>query len=102
MIKYKYLTLTRAEKKAAKKEFWQTERGKDLKIRTNRLLIYSVLLLGFGIWILVDAIIKNDSIAKYIYSAIIIIFALVFIIGRYIVTLKQVNNYIVKNPKKKR
>lgn len=101
MIKYKYLTLTRAEKKAAKKEFWQTDHGKDLKIRTNRLLVYSILLLGFGIWLLIDATIKGDSIAKYIYGSVIIIFAFVFLIGRYIVTVKQVNNYIVKKPKKK-
>lgn len=92
----KYQRLSKEEKKKAKNDFFQTERGKVLKIRFNRLIIYGIALIAFGIFLLVEAITKKDSYAEYIYSTIVIIFGISFLIGRFIVMRKQVNDYIVK------
>ncbi len=101
MVKYKYQRLTKEEKKEEKLKFYATERGKDLKNRFFRILVYSIMLILFGIVLLAEAITKNDSIAQYIYSVILIIFGIGFIIGRYIIMIRQVNDFIVKKPKKK-
>lgn len=96
MKKYKYQRLSREEKKNAKKEFFATNTGMALKTRFNRIMFYSIVLIAFGIWLLIEAYLKNDSVAQYIYSIILIVCGILFFIGRYIIMLKQVNNYIVK------
>lgn len=102
MIKYKYQRLNKEEKKEIKNEFFATERGVELKQRFNRILIYSFALILFGAILLTEAIIKKDSIAEYIYSTLLIIFGIVFIIVRYNIMRRQVNTYLVTKDNKKK
>ena len=96
MKKYKYQRLTKEEKKQAKNEFYQTEQGIDLKKRFNRILIYSIILILFGIYLLVEAYIKKDSYAQFVYGSIIILFGIAFLVSRTYVMMKKVNEYITK------
>lgn len=98
-MNYKYDRLTKEEKRKAKEEFFNTERGKSLKIRFNRIFIYGIILFVFGIILLVEAIIKKDSVAQIIYGSILILFGISFIIGRFIILRKQVNDFITKKKK---
>lgn len=100
MKKYKYQRLTKSEKKAAKKAFYETNMGKELKSRFKRIMVYSIILIIFGIWLLIEAYMKKDSVAQYIYSIILIISGIIFIIARYLILRKKVNDYITKTPKK--
>lgn len=84
-----------------KKEFFETENGKNLKVRFNRILIYSIILLICGLAFLVEAIIKHESITNYIYSALLIITGFVFIIARLKVINKQVVQYGLTKKEKK-
>lgn len=100
MKKYKYQRLTKDEKKAAKKAFYETSMGKELKFRFKRIMVYSIILIIFGIWLLIEAYMKKDSVAQYIYSIILIISGIIFIIARYFILRKKVNDYITKTQKK--
>lgn len=96
MKKYKYQRLTKEEKKQAKNDFYQTEQGIELKKRFNRILIYSIILILFGMYLLIEAYIKKDSYAQYVYGSVIILFGIAFLVSRTYVMMKKVNEYITK------
>ena len=96
MKKYKYQRLSKDEKKEAKNNFYQTEQGIELKKIFNRILIYSIILILFGIYLLVEAYIKKDSYAQYVYGSILILFGIGFLISRGHVMMKKVNEFITK------
>lgn len=98
-MKNKYQRADKKEKKEARQKFFSTEFGKELKKRLDRLVIYSVLLFGFTIYIIIDNFLKDNSIINYITASFLIIFILIFLIGRHYVIVKNVNNYMVKKNK---
>ena len=104
MKKYKYQKLTKEEKKEAKTKLYETEQGKILKQRFKRIFIYSIILILFGIYMLVEAYTKKNSYAQYIYGIVLIIFGIVFLISRSYVMMRKVNDYITspKNTTKKK
>ena len=100
MKKYKYQRLSKEERKEAKLEFYQTEQGIELKSRFKRILIYSIALILFGIYLIVEAFIKKDSIAQYVYGGIVTLFGIDFLVSRSYVIMKKVNEFIITKPKK--
>lgn len=104
MKKYKYQRLTKEEKKEAKTKFYETEQGKLLKQRFKRILIYSIILILFGIYMLIEAYTKKNSYAQYAYGTILIIFGIGFLISKSYVMMRKVNKYITspKNTTKKK
>lgn len=96
MIKTKYQSLNRQERKDAREKFYETDFGKTLKPRFTRLLVVSVLLFIYAIVLFVEALIKHGSIWGYVSSIIIFIFAIVFLIGRQKIISQKVNNYLIK------
>lgn len=101
MKKYKYQRLTKEEKKDAKEKFYQTELGINLKQRFKRILIYSIALIIFGIFLIINTYIKKDSNINYIYASLLIIFGIFFLIARSYVIMIKVNDFITKKPPKK-
>ena len=96
MKKYNYQTLTKEEKQKAKNDFYQTDNGKNLKKRFDRLFLYSILLTMFAIYIVISAIINDDEFYNYIYGISLFVMAIIFLIGRYKIYLENINNFIVK------
>lgn len=99
MKKYKYQTLSKEEKKKVTDKYFNTNEGLELKKRLNRVLIYSIILFLFGLYLLIEEIIKNDSIAQYIYSSILMIISIVFLLFRRKLILEHVNDYLVTKKK---
>ena len=97
--KYKYQRLTKEEKHKAKQEFYQTNQGIDLKKRFQRVLIYSIILILFGVYLLIEAIMKKNSYAQIIYGSLLIIFGIIFLFARAYITMKKTNDFLTK-PKK--
>ena len=89
--------------KESKSKFYETEQGKLLKQRFKRILIYSIILILFGIYMLIEAYTKKNSYAQYVYGTILIIFGIGFLISRSYVLMRKVNEYITapKNTTKK-
>ena len=101
MEKNKYQRATKEEKQKARNDFFNTDFGRDLKKRLNRLVIYSILLIGFAIYFIIDNIINDNTVTNYILAAFFIIFAIIFLIGRHYVIIKNANDYMIKNKNKK-
>lgn len=99
MIKNKYQRLNKKERKEAREKFYATEFGQEQKARFNRILLVSVLLFIYGIYLLIETIIKANSIWGYVSATTMFIFALVFAIGRHKVIIKNVNDYLIKKKK---
>ena len=96
MIKTKYQQLSKKEKKIVREKFYETDFGKSLKPRFTRLLIISILLFIYSFILILEALIKHNSIWSYVSSFIILIFALVFFFGRREIINQKVNNYLIK------
>lgn len=101
MEKNKYQRATKEEKQKARNAFFNTDFGRDLKKRLNRLVIYSILLIGFAIYFIIDNIINDNTVTNYILAGFFIIFAIIFLIGRHYVIIKNANDYMIKNKNKK-
>ncbi len=102
MKKYKYQRLSKKEAKEVKEAFYKTNQGIDLKKRFNRILIYSILLLLFGMYLIVDAIINNEATIEYVYAGLLILFSIIFLISRNYLVMIKVNDYLTKNTTKKK
>ncbi len=100
MKKYKYQRLNKDEKKDAKIKFYQTKQGMFLKKKFNRILVYSIILILFGIYLLIDTFINSKTYNQYIYGAIIIIFGISFLVLRCYIQMRKINEFITKKPKK--
>lgn len=99
MEKNKYQRASKNTKKEVAKEFFNTEYGHSLKVRLNRLLIYSILLFGFFIYFLIDGI-MNNNVLRIVLGVIFCLFAILFLGGRYYAKVKNCNTYMINNPKK--
>lgn len=95
MLRLKYYSLNKNEKISLKNEFYNTEFGKSINYRLNRLLIIGILGLIFSIYLFISYNNKWD-----IVSAIILVIAsLLFIIGSLRLRIKKLNNYLVTKKK---
>lgn len=95
MLRLKYYSLTKEEKVNLKKEFYQTEFGKSIKLRLNRLLLIGITGILFSTYLFFFHANKWD-----IVSGIILLLAsIVFIIGSFKVRIDKLNNFLIKKKK---
>lgn len=101
MEKNKYQRATKSEKQKAREEFFKTPFGIEQKKRLNRLIIYSILLIACAIYFIIDNILNDNYITTYILSGIFVVVSTIFLYGRHYVIVKDVNNFMIKNPRRK-
>ena len=97
MYRLKIYSLSKDERNKLKEEFYKTDIGKDLKLRLTRLLIIGILGILFSIYLFVS----NTSIFDIITGIILVIASLVFIIASFRLRITKLNDYLIKNKKKK-
>ena len=97
MYRLKIYSLSKEERNKLKEEFYNTDVGKDLKLRLTRLLIIGILGILFSIYMFIS----NTSIFDIITGVILVIASLVFIIASFRLRVTKLNDYLVKNKKKK-
>ena len=97
MVKTKFMSMSCEERKKAKERYFATDEGRALKTRVNRLMVYSILLVAFGIYVIIDSIKNNDTHLQLMYGIGLIIVAALFFIGRYFVTAKKVNDFLIED-----
>lgn len=95
MYRLKYYSLTKNEKINLKNEFYQTEFGKSINKRLNRLFIIGVISLIFSIVLFIT----NTTIWDITTGILLLIAALIFIIGSFKVRITKLNNFLVKKKK---
>jgi len=95
MLRLKYYSLSKEEKKKLKKDFYNTEFGNNIKNRLNRLLIIGIIGIIFSTYLFINPANKWD-----IVSGIILLFAsTIFIGGSIKVRIDKLNNFLVKQKK---
>ncbi len=93
MYKLKYYSLTKDEKQELKKKFYNTDWGKNVNIRLNRLLVTGSIGVIFSILLF---IFKNSK-WDIVISILLLISSIIFIISSLKVRIKKLNEYLVKN-----
>ncbi len=101
MPKNKYQRASKEIKRKARNEYFKTEFGNSLKKRLNRLLIYSVLLLGFAIYLIIDNILGNNNVSVYVFASFLVAFAGLFAWGRHYIIVRNINDYMLSNKRYK-
>jgi len=96
MLRLKYYSLTKDEKKNLKNEFYNTEFGKEIKTRLDRLFIIGIIGILFSIYLYFTSI----NIWNIVYSTILVLASLLFIIMSFKVRINKINTYLVKKKKK--
>ncbi len=96
-MKKNYRSLTKQERKEILNKYYQTDMGKINKNRFLRLLIYGILCITYSLVLIIEQLIKNSSLWNYIMALVMLIFGLVFLIGRHKLIIRSINYYLVKN-----
>lgn len=96
MLKLKYYSLTKEEKKKLKEEFYMTEFGQVINSRLNRLLYTGIMGLIFSLYLLLFNSNKVDT----IIGIVLVIASVTFIIGSFKIRTQKINNYLVSKKKK--
>ena len=95
-MKNKYQRMNPTEKKALINKFKKDQRGNNLLIRLNRLLIIGIIgIIVSLIMALVNFQTENRA-YDYISAGILFIFSIVFIIGSIKIKIKELNKFALK------
>ena len=95
MLRLKYYSLTKDEKLKLKDEFYQTEFGKNIKYRLNRLLITGIFSFIFSILLFII----HTTIWDITTGIILLIASLIFIIGSHKLRINKLNNFLISKKK---
>ena len=95
-MKNKYQRMSKDEKKKLKQKFIQTEYGKNLLHRLNRLLIIGLIGIVFAIFEFVISFLNKDDIFDFISAVLLLVISIIFIISSIKTKTKQLNNYALK------
>ncbi|MGN1372314.1 MAG: hypothetical protein ACI4XM_08595 [Candidatus Coprovivens sp.] len=88
-----YCDLSKEAKKQLRLKYEKTKRGKDLSNTLNRLLIEGIILIVCFV-VMSFAIVTTDLSGWYWLIAILtIVFAVIFLVGQYIIRKKEYNNF---------
>ena len=99
-MKNKYQRMNKEEKKQLKKEYRNTETGKNMYNRLTRLLITGAMGIVFSFYLVYSNITSDgNNIWQYIMAGILFIGSLIFLIGSLIIKGKVLNKYAIKNSK---
>jgi len=99
-MKNKYQRLSKEEKKECQKMYFQTKKGKEMRLRLIRLTITGVVGILFSIYILGTGI-SSQEIKWYDYLVAITLFAssIVFLFGALSVRGKVLNQFALQIPR---
>ena len=95
MLKKKYFSLNKDERKKLKIEFYQTDFGKSINTRLNRLFIIGVLCFLFSVILFIWPSNKWDIVTGFI----LVISSILFVGGSFNIRIDKLNNYLIKKKK---
>lgn len=96
-MKNKYQRMNREEKKQCQKFYYNTEKGKEMRRRLNRLVVLGIIGILFAVFLVISGYISNEiNWATWTMAVILIIFSIIFIIGSYKLRIKCLNAYAIK------
>ena len=94
-----YYSLNRTEKKSLRTNYFNTKKGIEMKKMFFKLIIEGLLCLALGIYFVVSTIITNGEWWNYFLAGALFISGFTFLIGQYVVRIKEYNKFLVKGKK---
>ena len=92
--------MTKEERKECREKYYETPKGKEMKVRFLRLEIIGTFGILFSVYLILSEMIsKNHDWATYTMAGILMLFSLVFFIGAIVLKRKCFNLYAVKKMK---
>ena len=99
-MKNKYQRMNKEEKKQCKSFYYNTLKGKEMRVRLNRLVVLGVIGIAFAIFLIISGYLSNEiNWATWTMAIILIIFSLIFIFGSIRLRVKCLNLYAIKKMK---
>ncbi|MBQ8901986.1 MAG: hypothetical protein IJY87_02840 [Bacilli bacterium] len=95
MYRLKYYSLNKDEKKELKKNFYNTEFGKSIKNRLDRLFLIGIIGILFSVYLFINPSNKWDIVT----GVILVVASIIFLVGSFKVRIKKLNDYLVKQKK---
>ncbi len=95
LLKLKYYSLNKNERKELKNKFYNTEYGNNIKKRLDRVFIIGILGIIFSLCLLILPNNKWDIVE----GIILIIASFIFIFGSHKVRINKINTFLTKNKK---
>lgn len=95
MYRLKYYSLNKDEKKELKNNFYNTEFGKSIKNRLDRLFLIGIIGILFSVYLFINPSNKWDIVT----GVILVIAGVIFLVGSFKVRIKKLNDYLVKQKK---
>jgi len=97
MLRLKYYSLNKEEKTNLKKEFYETQFGKNIQNRLIRLLVIGIIGTLYSVYLFINPSNKWDIVS----GVMLTLASFVFIIGSFRLRTKKLNNYLVSKKTKK-
>ncbi|MBQ7030896.1 MAG: hypothetical protein IJN13_00805 [Bacilli bacterium] len=95
MYRLKYYSLNKDEKKELKNNFYNTEFGKSIKNRLDRLFLIGIIGILFSIYLFINPSNKWDIVT----GVILVVASIIFLVGSFKVRIRKLNDYLVKQKK---
>ena len=96
-MKKNYQNLTKKERQNLIQKYYATDNGKIAKNRFLRLLIFGWACIIYGFIVIITTLINDDSFWNYLMAFFVLLFGLVFLMGRKKILIRNLNNYLQKN-----
>lgn len=96
MLKLKYYSLTKDEKKQLKEKFYKTESGQKISKRLNRLFLTGIISFIYSIILFII----NKNIFDITTGIILLIASFIFILSSIFIKINKLNDFLVKQKKK--
>jgi len=95
MYRLKYYSLNKDEKKELKNNFYNTEFGKSIKNRLDRLFLIGIIGILFSVYLFINPSNKWDIVT----GVILVVASIIFLVGSFKVRIRKLNDYLVKQKK---
>lgn len=97
-MKNKYERMTKQEKMACKEKYYNTLKGKEMKVRFFRLNIIGCCGVLFSIFLIVSgALSKELNWATWMMAGLLFFFSVFYLVGSFLLKKKCLNDFAVKN-----
>ncbi len=99
-MKNKYARMNKEEKKQCRTFYYNTPKGKEMKMRLTRLTIIGIIGIIFSIFLVVSGYIaKQINWATWAMAGILFCFSIVFLVGAAKIRLQVLNQYAITKMK---
>jgi len=95
MYRLKYYSLKKDKKKELKNNFYNTEFGKSIKNRLDRLFLIGIIGILFSVYLFINPSNKWDIVT----GVILVVASIIFLVGSFKVRIRKLNDYLVKQKK---